>query len=102
MKNFASVCSLFVCLLPNRQEYITKTPGNSSLLWEFECAHALAGAAVCVCRRMPRLQLVGTVVSDKMEKTAVVLVKRLVQHPLLGKYVNKSKRFMAHDEGTER
>jgi hypothetical protein len=48
---------------------------------------------------MPRLQLVGTVVSDKMEKTATVLVKRIVQHPLYGKTMSKTKKFMAHDEG---
>jgi len=51
---------------------------------------------------MPRMQLTGTVVSDKMEKTCVVMVQRLVQHPLLKKYVNTRKKFMAHDEGTSR
>ncbi len=40
---------------------------------------------------------IGTVVSDKMDKTVVVLVERLVQHPLYKKYIKKRKKFMAHD-----
>ena len=42
--------------------------------------------------------LIGTVVSNKMEKTVTVLVERKVQHPLYGKYVVKSKKYHAHDE----
>lgn len=45
--------------------------------------------------------LIGTVVSDKMEKTAVVNVIRTVQHPLYKKTVKKSKRYKIHDEGNE-
>jgi small subunit ribosomal protein S17 len=41
---------------------------------------------------------VGTVVSDKMQKTVVVLVKDKTKHPLYGKTVNISKRLKAHDE----
>jgi small subunit ribosomal protein S17 len=44
-------------------------------------------------------QMVGTVVSNKMDKTVVILVERLVQHPLYKKYVRKRSRFAAHDEG---
>jgi small subunit ribosomal protein S17 len=44
-------------------------------------------------------QMVGTVVSNKMDKTAVILVERLVQHPLYQKYVRRRVRFAAHDEG---
>lgn len=51
---------------------------------------------------MPRLQLHGTVVSDRMEKTAVVLVERLVQHPLLKKFIRHERKFMAHNPGTPR
>lgn len=40
----------------------------------------------------------GIVVSNKMDKTVVVLVERLVQHPLYGKVVRRSERFKAHDE----
>ncbi|HEX8248258.1 MAG TPA: 30S ribosomal protein S17 [Pyrinomonadaceae bacterium] len=40
----------------------------------------------------------GTVTSDKMTKTVVVRVDRLVKHPKYRKYVRKRKQFMAHDE----
>ncbi len=40
---------------------------------------------------------IGTVVSDKMDKTVVVLVERLTQHPIYKKYIKKRKKFMAHD-----
>lgn len=42
--------------------------------------------------------LTGTVVSDKMQKTVVVLVKRFVKHPKYGKYISSSKKYKAHDE----
>jgi small subunit ribosomal protein S17 len=42
--------------------------------------------------------MVGTVVSDRMDKTRVVSVQRLVRHPLYGKYVRKRTRFKVHDE----
>lgn len=42
--------------------------------------------------------LIGYVVSDKMDKTVVVLVERLVKHPVYGKYVRRRKKFAAHDE----
>lgn len=41
---------------------------------------------------------VGTVVSDKMEKTVVVAVERRVSHPLYAKQVVRTKKFHAHDE----
>lgn len=41
--------------------------------------------------------LIGTVVSDKCEKTIVVRVETLVKHPLLKKYVRRRKKFTAHD-----
>ncbi|MEW6366758.1 MAG: 30S ribosomal protein S17 [Acidobacteriota bacterium] len=41
---------------------------------------------------------VGTVVSDKMNKTVTVAVERRVRHPLYGKVIKKTKKFMAHDE----
>ena len=49
-----------------------------------------------VARRRKVLQ--GVVVSDKMEKTAVVTVERTVQHPLYKKTVRKSKKYKIHDE----
>jgi small subunit ribosomal protein S17 len=45
--------------------------------------------------------LVGTVVSDKMDKTITVLVERKVKHPLLGKVIRVSKKYHAHDESNE-
>lgn len=45
-----------------------------------------------------RRVLVGTVVSDKMDKTVVVRVERLVQDQRYKKYVRRYTRFMAHDE----
>jgi small subunit ribosomal protein S17 len=45
-----------------------------------------------------RRQMIGTVVSDKMNKTVIVLVERLVKHRLYKKYVRKRARFAAHDE----
>jgi len=47
---------------------------------------------------MPRRILTGEVVSDKMEKTIVVEVKRQIKHTVTGKRVKKTKKFMAHDE----
>jgi len=47
---------------------------------------------------MPKKQLVGTVVSDKMEKTVVVAVETKKRHPVYHKVVTKRKRFKAHDE----
>jgi small subunit ribosomal protein S17 len=41
---------------------------------------------------------VGVVVSDKMEKSVIVEVRRKVQHPLYKKYIQKRSRFVAHDE----
>jgi len=45
-----------------------------------------------------RRRLIGYVVSDKMDKTVVVRVERLFRHPLYGKVVRRSKKYMAHDE----
>ena len=42
--------------------------------------------------------LTGKVVSDKMEKSIVVLIERQVQHPLYGKLIRRSTKLHAHDE----
>ncbi|MHC1711810.1 MAG: 30S ribosomal protein S17 [Solidesulfovibrio sp.] len=44
-----------------------------------------------------RRVLTGLVVSDKADKTIVVMVETLVQHPLYKKYIRRRKKFMAHD-----
>ena len=41
---------------------------------------------------------VGTVVSDKMDKTVVVAVERLMAHPLYGRRIKRTKKYKAHDE----
>ena len=43
----------------------------------------------------------GVVVSDAMDKSIVVRVTRLVKHPVYGKYIRRSSKLMAHDEGNE-
>lgn len=46
--------------------------------------------------------LSGTVVSNKMKDTIVVLVERYEKHPKYGKFVKKRKKFKAHDKGNTR
>ena len=45
-----------------------------------------------------RKERIGIVVSNKMVKSIVVEVKRKVKHPIYGKFINKTSKFMAHDE----
>ena len=47
---------------------------------------------------MPKRVLTGNIVSDKGDKTVVVLVERKKAHPIYKKVVSRSVRFMAHDE----
>ncbi|MBW1709286.1 MAG: 30S ribosomal protein S17 [Deltaproteobacteria bacterium] len=49
-------------------------------------------------KKRNRKRIVGVVVSDKMDKTAVVEVNRLVQHPIYKKYIRRRSKFKAHDE----
>jgi len=49
-------------------------------------------------RTSRRAEKVGIVASDKMEKTVVVRVDRLVRHPKYRRYVRRTSKFMAHDE----
>lgn len=51
--------------------------------------------------RNMRVSRVGRVVSDKMDKTVVVAIDRLVQHPLYKKGVKHTIKFKAHDENNE-
>jgi small subunit ribosomal protein S17 len=46
-------------------------------------------------------RLIGAVVSNKMDKTVVVVVRRTRRHPLYGKVIRISKRYKAHDEKNE-
>ncbi|NOY68651.1 MAG: 30S ribosomal protein S17 [Deltaproteobacteria bacterium] len=52
-------------------------------------------------KRGMKRQLVGTVLSNKMDKTVTVLVKRLVRHPVYKKYVSRRTKFAAHDAQNE-
>jgi small subunit ribosomal protein S17 len=44
---------------------------------------------------------IGVVTSNKMDKTIAVLVERKLKHPIYGKFVKKSKKFLVHDEKNE-
>ncbi len=46
-------------------------------------------------------QIVGVVTSNKMDKSITVVVERRLKHPIYGKFIRKSKKFMAHDEKNE-
>lgn len=48
-----------------------------------------------------RKERVGKVVSNKMQKSITVAVDRKVKHPIYGKFVNRTTKFMAHDEKNE-
>ena len=48
-----------------------------------------------------RRERVGVVVSNKMEKSIVIVVKTKMKHPMYGKFVNKTSKFTAHDEKNE-
>ena len=45
-----------------------------------------------------RSERIGVVVSNSMEKSIVIAVKQKIKHPIYGKFVNKTTKFMAHDE----
>ena len=51
--------------------------------------------------RNNRMTRIGKVVSDKMQKTVVVAIERLIQHPLYNKSLKKTIRLKAHDENNE-
>lgn len=42
--------------------------------------------------------MIGTVISNKMDKTITVLIERKVKHPLYGKYIRRSTKLHVHDE----
>lgn len=44
---------------------------------------------------------IGRVLSDKMNKSRVIVSERYVRHPLYGKFIKKTSKFMAHDENNE-
>ncbi len=58
-------------------------------------------ATTTVTDRNRRKTRVGKVVSDRMEKTIVVSIERLVKHPQYGRYVRRRSKFKVHDEKNE-
>jgi small subunit ribosomal protein S17 len=63
-----------------------------------EIAAETATLAVAEKARGRRTEKIGVVTSDKMQKTVVVRVDRLVKHPVYKRYVRKRTKFMAHNE----
>ena len=51
--------------------------------------------------RPSRKTMIGLVVSDKMDKTVVVAVQRVVPHSLYGRRIRRTRHFKAHDENNE-
>ena len=56
---------------------------------------------VQVQKRNLRKERTGVVTSNKMNKTIVVSVERKMKHPIYGKFIKKTNKFMAHDEKEE-
>ena len=52
-------------------------------------------------KKVLRKQIIGIVSSNKMDKSITVSVERRLKHPIYGKFVKKTKKFMAHDETNE-
>ncbi len=51
--------------------------------------------------RAQRRQRIGRVVSDRMDKTITVAVDRQIKHPIYGKFITKTTKYMAHDENND-
>lgn len=52
-------------------------------------------------KRNLRKERVGLVVSNKMDKSIVVTIERRFKHPVYGKFIKRSNKFIAHDEKNE-
>jgi len=61
----------------------------------------MANSETSMETRNLRKEKTGRVVSNKMDKSITVVVESKVKHPMYGKFVSKSKKFMAHDENNE-
>ena len=51
-----------------------------------------------MAKNILRKERVGVVISNKMDKSIIVAEKRKVMHPIYGKFINKTTKFVAHDE----
>jgi small subunit ribosomal protein S17 len=84
--------------VPDETSAVAGVPTAESVSSAAE-AEATGGASAPITKgRGHRVQKVGTVSSDKMQKTVVVRVDRLVLHPKYRRYVRRTSRFMAHDD----
>jgi len=81
-------------------EPVAATPAESAPANEDTVQSETAGVAdsARTSRRGNRVQKVGTVASDKMQKTVIVRVDRLVLHTKYRRYVRRTSKFMAHDD----
>jgi small subunit ribosomal protein S17 len=84
----------------NQQETSAEAPAEVETVSSPEAA-AVETAAEEQKQGPRRKMRTGVVVSDKMDKSILVVVNRRVRHPLYKKYFNKSKKLMAHDENNE-
>ena len=75
-----------------------KAPAKRRAAAKAEKPAAPAEDGEATAKKGKRAEKIGVVSSDKMTKTVVVRVDRLVKHPIYRKYVRKRKKFMAHDE----
>jgi small subunit ribosomal protein S17 len=66
-----------------------------------ETTEAVAAGPAEQKKRPVKRTLVGRVVSDKMDKSATVVVERMVSHPLYGKYMRRSTKLHIHDADNE-
>ena len=57
--------------------------------------------AASAVERNLRKEIIGRVSSSKMDKSITVIVESKMKHPIYGKFVSKSTKFMAHDENNE-
>jgi small subunit ribosomal protein S17 len=82
----------------NQEESNTAAPENNAGSTGDNVAAEATPATAEGVKRAHRSQKVGAVVSDKMQKTVVVRVDRLVRHTKYRRYVRRTSKFMAHDE----
>lgn len=61
------------------------------------CRGTRSGWVCMETKRGNRKKMIGTVVSDKMDKTVVVRIERIVMHPVYKKYIRRRKKYSAHD-----
>ena len=86
--------------VPSAGEAVVSEPAviAAELAADASAGEAAAPVAVSSARRGNRVQKVGIVASDKMQKTVVVRVDRLVLHQRYRRYVRRTSKFKAHDE----